>query len=213
MTELFKTDMMLDFCNGQKVLHIGACDAPYHIEKNKMGTLLHQKLQKICKKIIGIDVDRKALEDLKNLGIEDIFYGDIINDEYEIDLKNIDFDYIIFGDVIEHLNNPGLALDNIKKLMHKNTKLILTTPNCFSYGSMKIILTGKEDVHPDHVFWPLKKTLIKLLENCDFKVIYFSYCFYDSFIDITLKKLLFYKIVKLTKKTHVLPYLFFILTI
>jgi len=139
MAELFKKDMIVEFCKCKKVLHIGACDSPYHIDKTKKGTLLHQKLQKVCEEIIGIDIDKKTIVELKNLGIDDIFYGDIIRDEYEIDLQKFSFDYIIFGDVIEHLENPGSALDNIKKLMNENTKLILTTPNCFSYAAMKII--------------------------------------------------------------------------
>lgn len=213
MVELFKRDMIVEFCKCKKVLHIGACDSPYHIDKTKKGILLHQKLQKVCEELIGIDIDKKTIGELKNLGIDDIFYGDIIRDEYEIDLQKFSFDYIIFGDVIEHLENPGFALDNIKKLMNEHTKLILTTPNCFSYAAMKIILTGKESVHPDHVFWPSKETLSKLLERYNLETVYFSYCFYDSFREITLKKLLFYKIVKLTNKTHLLPYMFFVLTI
>lgn len=211
MVELFKTDMILEFCKNKKVLHVGACDAPYHIEKAKNGTLLHQALKKVSKEIIGIDADKKALDELRNHGIEDIFYGDVIRGCYEIDLDNYEFDYIIFGDVIEHLDNPGLALGNIKKFMNKNTKLILTTPNCFSYASVKIVLTGEEYVHPDHVFWPSKKTLCILFQRYSLKTVYFSYCFYNSSREVTFKKLFFYKIVNIISKTHSLPYLFFVL--
>ena len=81
---------------------------------------------------------------MRNFGAKNIFYGDVIQNEYEIDLNKFHFDYIIFGDVIEHLENPGLGLDNIKNLVSKNTKLILTAPNCFSYAGVRNILTRKE---------------------------------------------------------------------
>lgn len=42
------------------------------------------------------------------------------------------FDYVIFSHVIEHLQNPGIALDNIKNLLKNNGTLILLIPNCLS---------------------------------------------------------------------------------
>lgn len=39
------------------------------------------------------------------------------------------FDVVVAGDVIEHVSNQGLFLDNIKKHLQPNAKLVLTTPN------------------------------------------------------------------------------------
>lgn len=42
------------------------------------------------------------------------------------------YDYIIFSHVVEHLENPGLALDNIRMMMNKDSKLLILVPNCLS---------------------------------------------------------------------------------
>lgn len=211
MTELFKHDLILQFCKNKKVLHIGATDAPYHKEKGLKEELLHQKLQKVCKKLVGIDIDKKAIKYLKEkFGINNIFYGDIIKNKYKVKLTG-HWDYIVFGDVIEHLENPGLALENIKKLMNKNTYILLTAPNVFGYSNFICYFTGKEVVHPDHTFWTSYKTLSHLLEIKGLKTEYFTYCFCGSYNNIrTLKRKFFYKILK-NKINHIKPCLFFIL--
>jgi len=43
------------------------------------------------------------------------------------------YDVIIFSHVIEHLSNQKTALQNIRKMMSKDSKLILLTPNVFSW--------------------------------------------------------------------------------
>lgn len=156
-----------------------------------------------------MDID--AINWLKsNLGIHNIFWGDIIKREYEIDLDR-EWDYIIFGDVIEHLENPGLALDNLKELMNRKTRLILTTPNVFSYPNLKTYITGKENVHPDHTFWPSYKTMKRLFKIKGLKIDYFTYCFYGDYGDISFKGRLFYKLIKNLRKTYIMPCLFFVL--
>lgn len=100
--------------------------------------------------------------------------------KYEIDLQTQDFDYIVLGDIIEHLDNPGLALANIKKLMTFNTKVIVTVPNCFSYTAIINLVKSKEEVHPEHVFWTSKTTMEKLIKNQGFSITNFYYCFYGS---------------------------------
>jgi len=69
------------------------------------------------------------------------FYDQInieINDYQKINLneekltdkyKDEKFDVIFCGEVIEHLFSPDSLLDEIKELMHKDSVLILSTPN------------------------------------------------------------------------------------
>ena len=207
----FKHDLILNFCENNKVLHIGAADNPYHLERFNNGTLLHLKLQKNCEEVVGLDVNKKAIKELKNLGIDNIFYGDVCKDSYDVNFKNMKFDYIVFSDVIEHLDNPGLALANIKKLMGKKTKLILTTPNVFSYTNIMTHITGKENVHPDHTFQPSYKTMCKLFGNNDLKIECFTYCFWGSHGESnTWKMRLFYKLIA-GRRDDFMPVLCFIL--
>lgn len=67
MNELYKDDIIIEKCNNKNILHIGATDTPYHLEKAKKNLLLHQKLLKICKNLVGIDVDKKSILELKNM--------------------------------------------------------------------------------------------------------------------------------------------------
>jgi SAM-dependent methyltransferase len=120
------------------------------------------------------------------------------------------FDYILLADVIEHLNNPGIALRSIKRLMKKNTLLIITTPNVFSYRNIKTFLSGKEVVHPDHTFWPSVKTMKKLFANNGFKIKSYFYCFWGSYKDKkTINRVFSRVLAKLFP--HLLPCLCFIL--
>lgn len=209
MTEPYKDDLIIERCKNKRVLHVGATDTPYHLEKAKKNKLLHQRLQVVCKELVGIDIDKQSIEELKQFGIN-IFHGDILTGKYEVDFKKHKFDFIVLGDIIEHLENPGLALDNIKKLMSKNTKIILTVPNAFSYMNIKTPFTGKEKVHPDHVFWPSYKTMLRLFESKNLKTDYFSYCFWDSSKEESLKGRLAHKLI-LKRMKHLLPCMFFIL--
>lgn len=70
-----------------------------------------------------------ALE--KELNIK-IYNLDIEKNELEINKK---FDLIIFTEVIEHFNyHPLPALEKIKKLMHPQSVLLLTTPDASEWG-------------------------------------------------------------------------------
>jgi len=82
------------------------------------------------------------------------FYDKInieINDYQKINLneeklsdkyKGEKFDVIFCGEVIEHLFSPDSLLDEIKALMHKNSILILSTPNLGYYLNRIMLLFG-----------------------------------------------------------------------
>jgi len=210
MTELFKHDLILEACGGKTVLHIGASDAPYHVIRAEKNALLHQQLQKVAKKLIGIDIDRKSIEDLKKgFGISDIYYGDVVRNEYSTDLRSYSFDCIVLGDVLEHLDNLGIALRNIKRLMKDNTLLILTVPNAFCLFNVKAILTGKENVHPRHTFWPSYETMRFLLDKNGFSVISFRYCFCGDYGTSTIRRKVFYKVVRILRLDYLYDTLLF----
>ncbi len=73
-------------------------------------------------------------------------------------------------EMIEHLNNPGLFLNGIKRFMNAETRLVLTTIN--AYCGMRFVMYGfrgkrgsVEFVHPDHVAYYSYSTLKVLLER------------------------------------------------
>lgn len=156
---------LLKLCSGQRVLHLGAADYPFHKEGAVNDALLHQRLNKVAEKVIGIEQNKDAIEYLKsNHGIDNIIYADTtanlpIND----DRLNDNFDVILCCDIIEHVENPGLLIEFCKKYMMEKTLLVITTINASSIKLALRALQGREAVHHDHVAYYSYSTLCQLL--------------------------------------------------
>lgn len=155
---------ILDYCINKKVLHIWACDAPFTEEKLKWKhwPLLYKEIDKVCKEQLWIDLDKKSINLLNKQKIftnsKTIFFD--MNKLEELDYKA---DIIIFWEVIEHLMNIEIAISNIKKVMKKDTILIISTPNAFYFWSFINSIFWVEYLHDDHKilfsFWYLKNIL------------------------------------------------------
>lgn len=175
-----RIEFIREFCRGKRVLHLGCTNWPYTQESIKNGMLLHSDLAEVSREVHGFDVDPKGIAELTRLGYRNL---------YEVDLERLDgveideqFDVVVAGEMIEHLNNPGLFLDGIKKFIHPETRLLLTTIN--AYCGMRFFIYGlrgkkgvNEPVHPDHVAYYSYSTLNLLLDRHGFDVDEFH--FYD----------------------------------
>jgi SAM-dependent methyltransferase len=197
-----RVDFIKEHCKGQKVLHLGCTNYPYTEDAIANNMLLHFDLEKIADEIYGFDFDQKGLEILKNAGSKNLFQANLEHlDQVPLDEK---FDLIIGGEMIEHLSNPGLFLQGIKRFMGQDTRLILTTIN--AYCALRFALYGlrgkggrNEPVHPDHVSYYSFKTLNLILERqgLELKEFYFydigkehrpfNRWFYNLFNDICVK--------------------------
>lgn len=140
------------------VLHIGACDAPYHIEKAKEGKLLQQCMAKTARQVIGVDVDEAAISDLRDLGIKNIYtYSD---------LPKMSYDIAICGETIEHISNFDLFFKELRELDFD--KIVFTTPNSYFYGSIFRAIKRREFHHPDHKMIFSPHLLAQLLKRYGF---------------------------------------------
>jgi hypothetical protein len=160
-----RNEIILKYCKWKKILHIGACDSPYTEQKYnwKLWPLLYREVDKVCESQIWIDLDKEKIDFLNSKKSE------FKNSKVQFyDMNNLeDFyykpDVIIFWEVIEHLMNLEIALTNLKKIMGKNTILIITTPNAYYYWSIRNIIFRKELMHEDHKvyfsYWYLKNLL------------------------------------------------------
>jgi len=175
-----RLDIIRQECSGKRVLHLGCTNFPYTQESIKNKMLLHTELEAIAADVWGIDGDRMGIDILLAHGSKQILLGDLENlDQVEL---NQTFDVIVAGEMIEHLNNPGLFLDGVKRFMHGGSRLLITTIN--AYGGMRFLwygLRGKrgrfEFVHPDHVAYYSYSTLKLLLERHGMHVE--NFLFYD----------------------------------
>lgn len=60
-----------------------------------------------------------------------------IEDNSIVGLLGRDYDFIVMADVIEHLARPEKALENLKKVAGKDTRLIISTPNIACWPARK----------------------------------------------------------------------------
>lgn len=158
-----RDEAILAACRGKSVLHVGACDAPFEVEKGKAGKLLHQKVRAVAERIVGVDIDGPAISALRELGVDDILQANIISDDTV--LAGQTFDVVLCCDVIEHVGAAGPLLQACRRFMHSQSLLIVTTINATAIKPALRAVFGREAVHADHVAYYSYGTLGKLLQT------------------------------------------------
>jgi len=93
-------------------------------------------------RIVGIDISQEELD--KNTVVHEKIVGDVQTHEFPAD----SFDLIVCWDVLEHLPEPGLALDLFAKSLKPGGVMLLAFPNVYSIKA----LVAKFTPHWFHVF-------------------------------------------------------------
>jgi SAM-dependent methyltransferase len=171
-----RDDFLLEVCKGKKVMHLGATDSPFTEAAARRGGLLHQKLAVVTRELRGIDVDPKAIALLRErFGIHDIECVDLASCSVAL---SPEADVVMCCDILEHVNNPGILLENCNRLCRPGGELVVSTINALSVKVGLRALMGREAVHPDHVAYYSFATLKVLLGRYGFEVQgcrYFAY--------------------------------------
>ena len=170
-------------CKDKVILDIGCIGGIGNNEDVHM----HDFLRKIAKEIVGIDINREAVEYYNKRG-----YNIICADFQDSNLNlNRKFDVIFAGEVIEHVENHGNFLANVKKHLKSDGIFILSTPNAhdIAYHINRILNRIKDDYNIckniGHVILHSYGTIRYLLEKYDFKIIE---CYYVNSICLTWRR-------------------------
>lgn len=124
----------------------------------------HQRIREINPGVLGVDIDADGIAQLNAAG-----YNAVCADVETMDLGR-KFDTIIAGEIIEHLENCGLFLRNMRRHLKDDGVLIISTPNPFYCAqSWKIWRYGRPEVHEDHMNWQDPITLDALLARTGFE--------------------------------------------
>lgn len=161
---------IIDFIRDKDVVHIGCSD---HIQiinsKIRNNLWLHKLITENAKKCIGIDIDRESIDYIKKeLGYQNVIYGNILTDEFK-DLKENKWDYAVFGEIIEHLDDPVNFLKVFKAKYGENVnRFIITVPNIYNKRQFINMKNYREVINSDHRFWFTPYTISKVLVSAGY---------------------------------------------
>jgi|TARA_B110000114_G_C15051225_1_gene381336 2-polyprenyl-3-methyl-5-hydroxy-6-metoxy-1,4-benzoquinol methylase len=157
----------------------------------------HYKFSKVAKEISGLDISPDKIEFYKNNNMPGKYYvSDITDKNFSHENK---YDVIIFTNIIEHLDNVGQALTNLKKMLKKNGELIITTNNAYDIKAFLKMLFYYESVHDEHTAYYSYLTLKRVLKMNGFSISEFNYAENES-----------EKIFAYIKKHSIVTYIFYI---
>lgn len=140
------------------------------------GTLL-SIIENRNNKFYGLDASDWAVSESKkkDFDIRQFFFDDKTKLPFEEDF----FDLIITGEIIEHIYDTDFFLEEIRRVLKPNGKLLISTPNIASLGRRLLLLFGINPLielspnNPEsvgHIRYFTFKTLQKLLSKHRFKI-------------------------------------------
>lgn len=145
-----RKELIIEYIKDKDVLDIGSVG-----QYRKYN--LFNFLESYCNKLQGIDIQ---VSNKRN-----IVMGDM-----EVYKFGKEFDVVIASELIEHIDNQGMLLDNIKLHLKDNGILILTTPNAKWFTVML-------KPNPTHTIWHDRYTLNYMLSKKGFEIIKeYYYC-------------------------------------
>jgi hypothetical protein len=167
-----RDDFLIELAKGRSILHLGAANSPYTRQDAEAGTLLHLKLAKVARDLIGVDSDLEAVDYLRSVrGIAGLLTADACHLPEEV-LRKGPFELIYCCDLIEHLDSPGALLDGVRTLMGDDSLLVVTTINALALKpALRVLIWNRESVHPDHTAYYSYSTLSCLLARYGYRIL------------------------------------------
>lgn len=129
-----------------------------------MGETLLYHVQRGCD-AYGVEADRNAEKAKQSHGLNikiSMFNSSLFSPHF--------FDYVTLDQVIEHFTDPIATLKDIRKVVKRGGKVVLTTPNGQGWGAR---IFGKKWIHwhiPYHLHFFSKKSLQSVAEQSGFRL-------------------------------------------
>jgi|SRR3989338_8787212 len=163
-----KEDKICELCTGKTVLDLGCIDHSYDTAIKLGDNWLHKRIKGVAKEVTGVDILPNDIKKLIKAGYK------IVNADVEkLNLKR-KFDVIIAGDLIEHLSNIGLFFERVKTHMHKNSILVVSTPNPFNIEQfLSILFDNSVKVNPEHTVWIDPKVMFETVKRTGLSILEF----------------------------------------
>jgi 2-polyprenyl-3-methyl-5-hydroxy-6-metoxy-1,4-benzoquinol methylase len=124
--------------------------------------------------VTGLELDPVAADEARSSCAE-VLVGDV--ETIELPFPVGSFDVILCADVLEHLREPGAALERLRPLLRQGGRLVLTTPNVANWA-MRLSLLGGRWRYTDrgildrtHVHFFTRKTLVETVEAAGYRIV------------------------------------------
>jgi methionine biosynthesis protein MetW len=159
-----------------RVLDLGCADG-------KIGLFMAKNLG--CQ-VIGVEAN-PSLAQIASRRLTKVIIGDLENKKVQQEiLKGQNFDIIFASAILEHLKQPQITIQQLKKSLRKSGKIIVTLPN-IAYWSIRLnllfgnfIYTKSGILDKTHLkFFTIKTALNFLEKDCSLKIVAVDYDFPD----------------------------------
>lgn len=103
--------------------------------------------------VVGLDVDRHALDEAGRLGIETVW----ADAEEGLPFEDASFDAVVAGELLEHVRDPAGLVGDARRVLRPGGTLVGSVPNAFRLKNRLRVLVGR---HPEddpthlHLFSP-----------------------------------------------------------
>lgn len=139
------------------------------------GTLLEVKNRYKNAEIYGIELNPHSAE------IASLFAKvSASNIEKDMEFEEGFFDYIVLPDVLEHLNDPWMVVENLKKYIKNHGKILSSIPNVMHHSVIRGLLNGRweyEDaglLDRTHLRFFTGYEIKEMFENAGYSNVFFS---------------------------------------
>jgi SAM-dependent methyltransferase len=114
--------------------------------------------------VVGVDVDRRALEAAHSLGIETV-WADAAE---ALPFDEESFDVVVLGELLEHLPLPGRTVAEAGRVLRPGGVLVGSVPNGYRLKSrLRFLAGGPPDVDPTHLHIFSPDAVRRLVEDFD----------------------------------------------
>lgn len=166
-----KSDFILRYARDKNVLDLGVVAHTIgHAKGQTSVSWLHSELHRHASRLVGVDILADEVAELNRLGYT-VRCCNVL--EMNLDEK---FDVIVCGDLVEHVDNVGQLLKNIKLHLREKGVLILTTPNPFAISrTFNLLFDRYTAINYEHTCWYCPQTLFQTLDRSGLQVVDFSW--------------------------------------
>lgn len=151
-----KDEFLVSQCVKKHVLDVGCVGQTRGYATNEW---LFDKYKTVAKSVTGVDVNVEGIEALKAQGY------DVVTPE-QLRSRQRKYEIIIMSDVIEHVDNPGVFLEEYAAYLSTNGRIIVTTPNSTRIRTfLEILFSGNYSLNHEHTMWFCPKTMVELISR------------------------------------------------